>query len=113
MLVPGLRFSASGRIIIELGLDAIPAFYNQGVGFQADGSLLLDLEVPTGDHYRAGIRQSPRGVFYTTIIPSAEDTYIQGIRISPLGQIVHGLLDPLFYFNGNPFAVDNLLSVTE
>lgn len=112
MIAPGMTFSAAGRIEATIGAATVPDFFNEGVGFMNNGDVAIDTDAPAArTGYRAGIRQSVAGAFYGTTTLAATDIYIDGIRVSNLGQLVYEVADPTFYNNGNPFTANGVLSL--
>jgi hypothetical protein len=109
MLVPGLTINA-GRVLVTVGAAVTPNFFNQGVGFLANGRLPIDSDAPVGTSYRAGIRRNPAGAFYGTTSASASDVYLGGVRISAAGQIVYADAVSTGYINGTPVTATGALA---
>lgn len=101
MLAPGSVFN-SGRVDITAGASQDPDFFNQGVGFMNDGSLAVDTDAPAGSLFRGGVRQSSSGAFYGTTSVAGSDIWVQGIRVSALGQLVYEAAAAVAFQNGNP-----------
>lgn len=101
MFAPGSVFS-SGRVDITASAGNVPSFLNQGVGFEADGSLCVDTDAPSGDNYKAGIRLSSAGAVYGTTSTAGSDVWVEGIRVSALGQLIYEAAAATAFQNGNP-----------
>lgn len=108
MLVPGLSFSAAGRVQITTGSGIVPNFFNQGFGFMNDGSLAIDGGVPTGNFYTSGFRQTATGALYGIDLVNL---YIEGIPIGTDGVIGIQELDPVAFSNGMPLTVNGFVAV--
>ncbi len=67
-----------------------------------DGSLAVDTDAPSGDFWRAGIRQSAAGAFYGTTTAAGTDNWVGGIRVSNIGQIVFEAAAAVNFQNGDP-----------
>ena len=91
MLAPGIEFDPDGRVYAQVGSAVTPAAINQGVGFSSLGQLCIDTDAPSGSFYKAGIRLSASGAIYGTSALSPDDIYIEGLRVSVLGQLVYDL----------------------
>ncbi len=111
MLVPGLLFSL-GRVAITAGAGQVPDFINQGVGFMNDGSLAVDTDAPSSPAFDGGIAVSSAGAVHGTTTTAGTDVYIQGLRVSAVGQLVYEAADPAGYTNGNPFTTAGSFSTT-
>lgn len=111
MLAPGMVFNGAGSVDITAGAATTPAFFNQGVGFMADGSLAVDTDAPAGDIWDGGIRQSAAGAFYGTVTPDPTDVFLRGgVRVSAIGQLVFEAAAPAAFNNGNPVAASGLFA---
>lgn len=108
-LVPGMIVS-SGRIDVTVAANPTPAFFNQGVGFAANGTLSIDSNAPSGSNYRAGIRQNAQGAFYGTTSTAGTDVYSGGLRVSASGQLVYAVAAAQDHVNGNPIRTNGALA---
>lgn len=105
MLVPGMVFGAGGRIAATIGLDTVADFISQGFGFNNNGNLSLDTDVPNPVSFTKGIAQNASGAAYAIIATQlATDTFVEGIRVSALGQIVIESADAAGFASGNPIT---------
>lgn len=104
MLAPGMTINSNGRVEATIGAGTTPNFFNQGVGFMANGELAIDTAAPSGSVYRAGIRQSAAGAFYGTTSTAGTDIYVGGLRVSAAGQLVYEVANGTQYVNGNPLT---------
>ncbi len=111
MLAPGVTINSNGRIEATIGAATNPSFFNEGVGFMANGELAIDTDAPAGDIYRAGIRQSALGAFYGTTSTAGTDIWIGGLRVSVSGQLVYEVANGVDYVNGNPLTSNGRLAV--
>lgn len=109
-LAPGMVVITE-RVDVTIGAATVPAFFNEGVGFMADQSLAVDSDAPTGAVYHVGIRQSAAGAFYGTTSVAATDVFIEGVRVSNIGQLVYEAAAPQTYVNGNPIRANGALAV--
>jgi hypothetical protein len=111
MLAPGATLSAAGRLFATIGAGTAPAFFNQGIGFMANGSVAFDTNAPTGNIVNDGWSVSPAGALYATLVQLGTDIYISGLRTSILGQIVIESNDAVTFNNGNGITAAGNLSV--
>ena|SRR5437763_9104850 len=111
MLIPGLTFGAGGRIAATIGAGTVPNFFSSGVGLMTGGNLAIDTNAPAGSGFDGGILQSAAGAFYGTTVQSATDVFIQGIRVSALGQIVYESADAASFTSGNGVTAAGNFSV--
>lgn len=105
MLVPGLTFSATGRVRVTSGFAIVPDFINQGLGFKNDGSLCFELGPIIGSVAREGFPVSPFGCIY--VIDNGLSDYagsISGLSYHTDGRLIVALSDPDFFQNGNPMV---------
>lgn len=102
MLAPGMTFDGAGSVRITAGAATTPAFFNEGVGFMADGSLAVDTDAPAGNIYDGGIRLNAAGAMYGTTGLALTDVFNRSVKCSILGQLVYEVFAPSRYNNGNP-----------
>lgn len=112
MLAPGMTVNASGRISVTMGAGTVPAFFNEGWGFMANGSLALDTDAPTGDVWQRGFRKSPAGALYANTVTAGSDVYIDGLRVSTGGRLRVEAANGASYVNGTPLTAAGLVAVT-
>ena len=111
MLVPGIPTTA-GAFRATAGAATPVAFINQGFGFTAAGVLAIDTDAPTGSIYYKGFRMNPAtGAVYGTTSTSGSDAYLEGIRVTTLGQIVYEAAAPVAFASGNPVTATPALAV--
>jgi len=111
MLVPGLTFGAGGRIAATIGAGTVPNFISGGVGFMTGGNLAIDTNAPAGNNFDSGILQSAAGAFYGKTGQLATDVFVQGVRVSALGQIVYESADATSFTSGNGVTAAGNFSV--
>lgn len=112
MLVPGMIFGAGGRIAATIGLGTVATSINQGFGF-IGANLALDTNAPgVPISFTKGIAQNASGAAFAIIATQlATDTFVEGIRVSALGQIVIESADAVTFANGNPITAAGNFSV--
>lgn len=111
MLAPGCTFS-SGRVTVTAGAGTVPDFRGPGgIGFMNNGSLAIDTNAPAGTSFIKGFRISAAGALYGTTTPSGTDVWIEGIRVSSLGQIVYESAAAAGYASGNPVTSNGRFAV--
>lgn len=102
MLVPGMTFTAAGRTNATIGATTVATSQNQG-GFGFIGAnLAIDTDAPAGSTFVKGFRLNASGALYGTTAQAATDSWVEGIRVSALGQIVYESADPTSFASGNP-----------
>lgn len=111
MLAPGLTFGAAGRTAATIGAGTVPNFFSSGIGFMTGGNLVIDTNAPAGNAFVEGILQSAAGAFYGKVGQLATDIFVQGIRVSALGQIVYESADATSFANGNGVTAAGNFSV--
>ncbi len=111
MLAPGMTISAGNSVNATIGAATAPTFFNQGVGFMANGDIAIDTDAPSGSIYRNGIRQSALGAFYGTTSTAGSDVWIGGLRVSAAGQLVYEVADGTQTVNGNPLTANGVFAV--
>lgn len=111
MLSPGATLSATGRLFATIGVGVVPDFINQGIGYKANGSVCLDTAAPSGGLFDDGLAMNLAGSLYATLTPAGTDTYVSGLRVSNLGQLVIESADATTYSNGNGITAAGNLSV--
>lgn len=106
MLIPGMVFGAGGRIAATIGLAQVADQILQGFGFMNNGNLALDTAVvPAPVSFTKGIAQNASGAAFAIIATqAATDTFVEGIRVSVLGQIVIESADAAGFASGNPIT---------
>jgi hypothetical protein len=106
-------FGAGSRIAATIGLGTAAAQILQGFGFMANGNLALDTTVvPVPISFTKGIAQNASGAAFAIIATQqATDTFIEGIRVSALGQIVIESADAAGFASGNPITAAGNFSV--
>jgi hypothetical protein len=112
MLVPGMTFGAGGRIAATIGLGAAATSINQGFGF-IGANLALDTNAPgVPASFTKGIAQNASGAAFAKVAAQlATDTFVEGIRVSALGQIVIESADAAGFASGNPITAAGNFSV--
>lgn len=104
MLCPELTFTASGRVNATIGPTTAAISQAQG-GFGFIGqNLAIDTDAPAGNSFVKGFRLNSTGALYGTTVQSATDSWVEGIRVSALGQIVYESADPVTFSSGNPIT---------
>jgi hypothetical protein len=104
MLVPGMTFTAGGRTNATIGATTVATSQNQG-GFGFIGAnLAIDTDAPAGTSFVKGFRLNASGALYGKTAQLATDAWIEGIRVSALGQIVYESADPDHFASGNPIT---------
>jgi len=108
MLVPGMLFDASGRVITTTSVGQVADFISQGIGMMHDGSVALDSSpAPIPISFCKGIAQNASGAcFGAGLSPGTFGLpAVEGIPLSPAGQIVIGGGTPIEGFtSGNPLT---------
>lgn len=111
MIVPGLTFGAGGRVAATIGAGTSADFLNQGFGFKTGGNLALDTNAPSGTVGNSGLAQNASGAIFATTTPLGTDGYIEGVRVSALGQLVIESADAATFSSGNPITAAGNFSV--
>lgn len=112
MLVPGMTFTAAGRTNATIGAATAANFQGQGgFGFMANGNLAIDTNAPAGTTYVKGIRLNSSGALYGTTTQSGTDAWVEGIRVTSIGQIVYQSANPANFASGNPITATGSFSV--
>ena len=111
MLVPGITFTAASRTNATIGAGTAPNFQNQGFGFMTGGNLAIDTNIPAGSIFYKGFALSAAGALYGTTVQSASDAWVEGIRVSAIGQIVYESANPSNFASGNPITAAGNFSV--
>lgn len=101
MLVPGLSFGAGSRVAATIGAATVATSINQGFGF-IGANLAIDTDAPAGTSFNKGFRLNASGALYGKTGQLADDAWIEGIRVSALGQIVYESADAVNFASGNP-----------
>jgi hypothetical protein len=113
MLVPGVTFSASGRVVALIGSNPPVAYINQGFGFSVANELCIDTDSPPlGNSFCKGYSINPSGAVYGSDQQTVDDVHSEGIRMSPEGQLVFEQSDPQVFHSGNPLMATGNFSVT-
>lgn len=96
-------FGAGGRIAATISIGQAANFISQGFGFMNNGNLALDTTVvPAPVSFTKGIAQNATGAAFAVVGQLATDVFVEGIRVSVLGQIVIESADAATFANGNP-----------
>ncbi len=112
MLVPEMTFTAAGRTNATVGATTVATSQVQG-GFGFIGAnLAIDTDAPAGATFVKGFRLNASGALYGTNTPAATDQWVEGIRVSNIGQIVYESADPVIFASGNPITAAGNFSVT-
>lgn len=108
-----MTFGAGGRIAATIGLATVADFISQGFGFNTNGNLSLDTTVvPVPVSFTKGIAQNASGAAFAIVATQqATDTFVEGIRVSALGQIVIESADAAGFASGNPITAAGNFSV--
>lgn len=102
MLCPGMTFTAAGRTNATIGATTVATSQNQG-GFGFIGAnLAIDTDAPAGNTLVKGFRLNASGALYGTTVQAGTDSWVEGIRVSALGQIVYESANPVSFSSGNP-----------
>lgn len=104
MLAPGMTIT-SDRVLVTIAPGIVPDFFNNGVGFMANGSIAIDDAAPAGDHYFAGYRRNSAGAFHGVdfLLDNSPVAYLQGLPVATGGVLIFNLLVAHdTYVNGNP-----------
>lgn len=109
MLVPGVTFTATGRVNVGISADNIPDFISGGFGFRNNGELCIDIAAPVGDFYVKGFRVSAAGAIYGVSVPDS-GAFAEGIYRNNDGRIVYDPADPVVFASGNPITVNDLIA---
>jgi hypothetical protein len=104
VIVPGLTFGAGSRVAATIGAGTTADFINQGVGFMNGGNLAIDTNVPAVGVYDGGIAQNASGAIHGTTVQAATDVWVQGVRVSALGQLIYESADAATFSSGNPIT---------
>jgi hypothetical protein len=112
MLVPGMVFGAGSRIAATIGLGTVATSILQGFGF-IGANLAIDTNEPgTPVSFTKGIAQNSSGAAFAIIATQLPtDTFVEGIRVSALGQIVIESADAAGFASGNPITAAGNFSV--
>lgn len=112
MLCAGMAILPSGRVSVTAGAATAADYYSGGFGFKNDGSLCIDTNAPAGSTFVDAIRQNATGAMYGTTVQSGTDVYLEGVRISALGQLVYESANPAYVTSGNPTTAAGNFAVT-
>lgn len=66
------------------------------------GNLAIDTNAPAGATYEKGFRISAAGALYGTTVQAGTDSWVEGIRVSAIGQIVYESANAAGFASGNP-----------
>jgi hypothetical protein len=97
-----MTFGAGGRVAATIGAATTADFYSGGFGFKTGGNLAIDTNAPAGNIFEKGLRLSAAGALYGTTVQAGTDAWIEGIRVSSLGQIVYESANAANFASGNP-----------
>jgi len=111
VIVPGLTFTAAGRTKATIGAGTVPNYISQGFGFNTGDLLSIDTNAPAGTTYEKGFRISAAGALYGTTVQSASDSWVEGVRVTALGQVVYESANPTNFSSGNPITAAGNFSV--
>jgi hypothetical protein len=110
MLVPGLTFGAGGRCAATIGAATAATEVDQGFGF-IGANLAIDTDAPAGSTFNKGFRLNATGAVYGTTSQTATDQWVEGIRVSAIGQIVYESADAVTFASGNPVTANGNFAV--
>lgn len=99
-----MTFGAGGRVNATIGAATTADFINEGMGFKTGGNLAIDTNVPATGVYDGGIAQNGSGAVHGTTVQAATDVWVQGVRVSALGQLVYESADAATFSSGNPIT---------
>lgn len=111
MIVAGLTTGAGSRVAATIGLGTTADFLSSGIGFKTGGNLAIDTSAPAGGNFDEGIALNASGCIYGTLAQSGTDLWVQGVRISALGQLVIESADAAVFSSGNPITAAGNFSV--
>lgn len=101
-LAPGCKFDGSGRIVTTSGAAQVADFINQGIGFMNDGSVAVDTNAPAATPtFINGIAVNGSGALHGKTGSLGTDVFLEGVRVSILGQVVYGTTVAVAFNNGN------------
>jgi hypothetical protein len=107
-----MTFGAGGRIAATIGLGTAATSINEGVGFIGANLAFDTTAVPVPVSFTKGIAQNASGAFFAIIATQLPtDTFVEGIRVSALGQIVIESADAAGFASGNPITAAGNFSV--
>lgn len=107
-LAPGMKFDGSGRIVTTSGAGQVADFINQGAGFMNDGSLAIDTNAPAATPtFINGFAVNASGAMHGKTGTLGTDIFMEGVRISVLGQVVYGTTVAVAFNNGNGYVNTN------
>lgn len=109
-----MTFGAGGRVAATIGLGQAADFVGQGgIGMMNNGNLAFDTTaVPAPVSFTKGIAQNASGACYAIVATQqATDTFVEGIRVSALGQVVIESADAAGFASGNPITAAGNFSV--
>lgn len=110
-IAPGMTFNAGNQIQTTQGAGQAADFISGGVGFMNNGRLALDSAAPAANaNFDQGIAQNASGAYHFTTTPSASDTWIAGVRVSALGQLVIQTAAVVDYSNGQGITTPGRLA---
>jgi len=102
MLVPGLQFVAGDRTFAAIGAAPAVSFISGGFGWFSPQAICIDTDAPAGSTFCKGFRLNASGAVYGTTVQAADDQWVEGIRVSAIGQIVYESADAANFASGNP-----------
>lgn len=107
-LAPGQKFDGSGRIVTTSGAGQVANFINQGYGFLNDGSLAIDTNAPAANPtFVNGIAVNASGAIHGKTATLGTDVFLEGVRVSILGQVCYGTTVAIGFQNGNGIVASN------
>lgn len=77
-----------------------------------DGSLAVDTDVPAGSTFCKGFRLNASGAVYGTTTPTGSEQYIEGIPVTPSGQLLYEAAATVTFASGNPMTANGRLATT-
>lgn len=112
MISPGATLRADGTLPVTIGAGQAANFVNEGIGFMNNGSVAIDTNAPSGGLSDRGYSINSTGALFGTTVVSGTDLFIEGVRVTTLGQVVYVLAIPTQFVNGNPVGAQGELAVS-
>jgi hypothetical protein len=101
----------NARVNISAGLAKVADRIVEGIGRMNDGSLAIDTAAPSGSNYSRGFRLNSSGAIFGTTATAGTDQWIEGLRVSSLGQLVYEVAASTSFVNGNPLTANGRFAV--
>jgi hypothetical protein len=111
MLAPGAVLSATGRLPATIVAGTTPDFFCNGVGFKSNSTVAMDTNAPAAGNFSDGYARNAAGAFCVTTVQAGTDTYVSGLRVSALGQLVIESANAATFSNGNGITAAGNLAV--